>query len=324
MEPDHDSQRDRYQACLLGLAIGDALGWPTEFLSTHDIRHRFGTAGVTDFEAAGGHPPGTFTDDTQMTLALAEGLLEAHADEPKPDLDTIMAAVGRHFVAWHRSPDNNRAPGNTCSAACRNLAAGAPWRQAGIAHSKGCGTAMRAAPVGLYYVHQPDQLIEVGQASAIITHGHPHAVSGAVAVAAAVATALDTPPAEKVLQAVIEATAPTNAPFAELMARVPERLDEPPEQVLAEWQAWVAEEAVAAALYCFLRSPTDYRRTVLTGANADGDSDTIACIAGAISGAYNGTEALPEPWRANVEAADHLVAVAGRLYQQRPTPRQNR
>lgn len=78
--------------------------------------------------------------------------------------------------------------------------------------------------------------------------------------------------------------------------------------------AWVAEEAIACALYCFLRSPKDYATTVLSAANCSGDSDSVACIAGGISGAYNGLAAVPERWRTRVENADLLLRTGAELW----------
>ncbi len=77
--------------------------------------------------------------------------------------------------------------------------------------------------------------------------------------------------------------------------------------------AWVGDEAVADALYCFLRTPGDYRTTVRTAANSNGDSDSIACIAGAFSGAFNGLDAIPEEWQRRVKNAAYLHDLAGRL-----------
>jgi ADP-ribosylglycohydrolase len=74
------------------------------------------------------HPPGTFTDDTQMSLCVAEALIAAgHADR-----DTLMREMAQRFVRWHRSEDNNRAPGETTGIACERLASGFPWREAGV------------------------------------------------------------------------------------------------------------------------------------------------------------------------------------------------
>lgn len=111
---------DRFEGCILGLAIGDALGAPTEFINTMDaIRRTFPPDGVRGFEEWS-HPAGTYTDDTQMSLAVARALVEAG----HRDLDDLMGGMAREFVAWSESPDNDRAPGNTCLAGCERLAAG--------------------------------------------------------------------------------------------------------------------------------------------------------------------------------------------------------
>ena len=302
--------QEKYLGTLFGLAIGDALGFPTEFLRADEIRGQYAPQGVTQFESSGHHPPGTYSDDTQMTLALAQALLRA-GDQ---DLETLMTVVGEEFVGWANSPDNNRAPGATCMTGCRRFAQGVHWRQSGIPNSKGCGSAMRTAPVGLRYPGDLERIVEVGTAASQITHGHPCALAGSVATAYLVSLALErTPPEEKFVR-LCEVTAPISAAFVEKLREVPDVLNcEPYDAFAVLGEGWIAEEAVAGALYCFWRSPDDYRDTVLTGANTNGDSDSIACIAGAISGAYNGISAIPSRWREEVEKADLLEDVARRL-----------
>jgi ADP-ribosylglycohydrolase len=118
-------------------------------------------------------------------------------------------------------------------------------------------------------------------------------------------------------RAVADACCPRSADFAACWARLPALLDAPPEVALSEaglGEGWVAEEAVASALYCVWRTPDDLRQTILTAANTDGDSDSIACIAGGISGARNGVEAIPASWRETVENAARLVEIADALH----------
>jgi ADP-ribosylglycohydrolase len=306
--------RGAYEGCILGLAIGDALGMPTEFISSMGgIRSKFGVEGVTDF-AAGDWPAGHFTDDTQMTLALAEGLLAAG---PDASVDALMEEVAREFIAWNEGPvGGHRAPGRTCRAGCRNLADGADWRDAGVANSKGCGSAMRAAPIGLMWPGDYERIREVGIAQSRATHGHPCALAGSVAVGALVSMALEGGRPEGMLERVIDLTADISDEFVEQMRTVSRALECDSEDA---WtllgEAWIAEEAVAGALYCFLRSPDDYRATVLCGANTVGDSDSLACIAGAISGACNGADAIPTDWRERVERAEKLREIAERLWE---------
>ncbi len=305
--------RDRYHGAVFGLAIGDALGWPTEFLSLSQIHAQYGRDGLADLVPLHGFPVGTYTDDTQMTLALAEGLLQANGG----DLDQQMTAVARRFVAWASSPENNRAPGVTCLQACDRLRRHVNWRESGVDGSKGCGSAMRSAPVGLLYHGEPERLIEIADATGLITHRHPTARAGSVATAVAVSLALDNTAPAKILADVVEVGARFSVEFATRLAQVPDALELPPAVALSAahlGDRFVAEDVLAAALYCFLRTPDDYRATVLCGANTEGDSDSIASIAGAISGAYNGLEAVPPAWRQQIENAAGLADVADRLY----------
>ena len=299
-----------YLGAIFGLAIGDALGFPTEFMNGDEIRAQFGPEGITDFQPSATHPAGTYSDDTQMTLALARALIRAgHSTS-----DVLMATVSEELVAWAFGPDNDSAAGNTCMAGCHRLREGVSWQESGVQDSKGCGSAMRSAPIGLYYHGDTSRIVEVGIAISQITHGHPCALAGSVATAYLVNLALDDLPPEDAFASVVELTAPISQEFVEKLQQVPSVLAAEPEEafgVLGE--GWVAEEAVAAGLYCFWRSPRDYGRTVLTGANATRDSDSIAYIAGAISGAYNGIEAIPVSWRRDIENADELEGIAARI-----------
>ena len=130
--------------------------------------------------------------------------------------------------------------------------------------------------------------------------------------------ALQRRPPEEMYAALVEECAPRSSDFAACLGRLPGLLEAEPAVALSQaglGEAWVAEEAVASALYCFSRSPGDYVRTVLTAVNTDGDSDSIGCIAGSISGAYNGAAAIPAAWRAEVEDAEVLQALARRLWE---------
>ncbi len=308
----------RFQGCMLGLAVGDALGRPTEFLhSMEQIRQEFGPAGVTDLKSDR-HPAGTYTDDTQMSLCVARALIRAGHQT----LDELMEDMAAEFVAWNRSPENDRAPGNTCMAGCANLERGLPWREAGVAESKGCGSAMRTAPIGLFFHEDQTRLIEVARASSLATHGHPTALAAAAGTALLLAWAVNGDEPEDYPRRLAETlmAMPGGGETAALVAKVPGLLDSPPDEVLRKGvlgEAWVADEAVASALYCFCRSPDQYRETVITGANTVGDSDSIACIAGAVSGAYNGLAGIPDEWRQRVEQSEYLHDVGEGLLQAR-------
>lgn len=301
------TQVEQVRALLFGLALGDALGWPVEFQSLDLIKARYGAHGIQEPP-----DPAIYTDDTQMTIALAEGLLDAglSADE-----DAQMAAIGARFVTWLHSPDNNRAPGNTCKAGVANFEGGVDWRESGLAHSKGCGAAMRVAPIGYFYQHDPERLRQMAIASSVITHRHPTGVAAAVAAAYAVKLALD------------------GVPVSEYMARIGAFVDGMSDELdaalsrvghAAAWgdeeaalahigEGWVGEEAIALALYCVIRYPDDYVACVRRGANLSGDSDSVASIAGGISAARLGINAIPTTWHARCENRDYLEDLAARM-----------
>src|SRR5687768_10082929 len=121
----HATREGRVAGCLFGLALGDALGAPTEFLSVAEILSRWPPAGPA--EPAG--RPAMVTDDTQMALAVGEALARAIAGR---DLSpgTLEPLIRSAFVEWLNSPDNNRAPGMTCLRACEALEAGKHWLEA--------------------------------------------------------------------------------------------------------------------------------------------------------------------------------------------------
>lgn len=314
--------RSRIKGSLVGLAVGDALGYPAEFRTRRQLQQELGPEGITGFirlkdsrfsrpfMTGPDHPPGTFTDDTQMSLCVAEALLAAG----RGDRDTLMRELARRFVQWHRSEDNNRAPGETTGIACARLASGTPWREAGVPHSKGCGANMRVAPIGLYY-EDLDTVAEVARDSSRLTHGHPAALEGSAAAALLVALALQGASPARMHAEVMRRCGGRSPDFDTCFSRVPALVELPPEQVLIErergphalGEGWVAEEAVACALYCFWRHPDDYRAAVLEAVNTDGDSDSLATITGSLCGARGGLEGIPPEWVEGVEQSARLL-----------------
>jgi ADP-ribosylglycohydrolase len=291
---------------IYGLALGDALGAPVEFWELKGIRERYGPSGIQELPT-----PALFTDDTQMTLAVAEALVKAG----RQDLSAIMEAISQEFVAWLHSPENDRSPGGSCLYGARQLEAGVPWWKSGKPNTKGCGAAMRVAPIGFLYQHDLPKLRQVAAASALATHHHPIAQIGAVAAAFLVKLALDRLPPEEMLPALELETHGQVKEFDQALDRLEEALEmTSPDAALAHiGEGWVVEEAVMMALYCFSQSPDDFLATIRRGANTQGDSDTIACIAGGISGAYLGLGALPPNWVQRLEKFSYLEDVARRL-----------
>jgi len=297
---------NRSKGIVYGLAIGDALGRLTEFISLHEIKSSFGQDGITDLPE-----PALFTDDTQMSVAIAEALVRA-GDK---DLEAIMQAVKDEFVKWLHSPENTRAPGRTCLTGAANLENGIHWSKSGVADSKGCGSAMRSAPIGYLYQNNPEKLTEVARASGICTHGHPAADAACIGAAYLVKLALDGVPPENMTSKLLSFTEGISGEWNESILKVEQCLDWEDEEKALSFlgEGWVGEEAVALALYCFLKYPDSYEKVVIRGANTNGDSDSIACIGGSISGAYLGVEAIPVDWINKIESTQYLGDLAARL-----------
>jgi ADP-ribosylglycohydrolase len=328
------SLEDRFQGCLLGLAIGDALGYPTEFLTLQEIRKRYGPSGIEDLPGS----PALHSDDTQMSMAVCLALIKAGHSS----VENLMEVLGQEFLRWLRSPENDRSPGNTSIKGCQALESGVPWNQSGLLESKGCGANMRVAPIGLYYGNNLPKLRLVARSSALVTHAHPTALVAAEITALCVAWAAQGVAPGDYLNRIRDLRSSSmnawdsalgdpwmRARFAsvndylaegwmELWAaldRVPQAVSQRSEDVCELCGGgWIAEEALACALACVLKSPEDYGATIRRGANSSGDSDSIASIAGGISGALLGVKAIRKEWRKRIENRQSLIDLSKQLY----------
>jgi ADP-ribosylglycohydrolase len=322
------------KASLFGLAFGDALGKPTEFRSYDDIVATFGPRGPRDL------PPGALvTDDTQMGLAVANAL--ELATRPLT-ADALEPHLNRLFVEWARSPENNRAPGNTCLAACGDLATGKPWWEATVAGSKGCGANMRVTPMGLVPGLTEDERAGSAQLQAALTHGHPTGLAAAELTALAVRWLLDGLPVAKLPAALRERCSTQRTVYRgdwlgdqlwrRSSAGSPERFiatgwDECAEALAdledkVRWigpdadpctaggAGWIAEEALATAVYCVLLFPDSPVDAIARGAASSGDSDSIACLAGSFAGAVHGEAGWPADWYERIEYRGELARIA--------------
>jgi ADP-ribosylglycohydrolase len=306
-----DSDLDSARAVIYGLALGDALGWPVEFFARSHIRAKYGRAGITVPP-----DPALYTDDTQMSTAMAEALVESG----EKDIDTFMTSLANKFVAWKNDPITaTRAPGTTCIRGVNALELGAPWNEAGVKDSKGCGACMRVAPIGYFYQHDVSSLSNIARSQAWLTHRHPTSDAASVGAAYLVKLALDGAEPQVFPDRLLSFVGGQSDEFEEAIKRVIEVRDWPDAEAALDHigrtrgGGWIAEEAVAMALYCVLKHPDNYTAAVILGANIDGDSDTVACITGGILGARLGLAALPQNWLTRLENRDYLGHLADRL-----------
>ncbi|MCP4870556.1 MAG: ADP-ribosylglycohydrolase family protein [Proteobacteria bacterium] len=309
-----DRRSARILGAVLGGAVGDAMGHPTEFLSRDSILSTYGPQGVTGYELyweEGGRRFAPYTDDTQMAEEVLRGLLEGR--DRGLELEDTMMALGRRFVAWMHVPrGGHRAPGNACLAGCRALAAGTPWREAGAADAGGCGSVMRAYPFGLVFAADPARAERWAVEHSALTHRDPIALAACAAMAVGTRSALLGEGPEAVARAMIDAAGRYDRGTAGMMGRAQAEAvgGVGPEVTLERLRGWAAHEAIAATLYLFLRNPDDVGAAILEGANAGGDSDSLASMAGSLVGARAGLDALPAAWAADVERSAELQKLA--------------
>lgn len=297
---------DGVRGSLFGCAVGDALGYPIEF-SNIDPREPI----VKDL-LPGPKGISLFSDDTQMTIAAAEGLLESR------DRLTIMGSapnVAERFIAWSKSPENNRAPGNACMFGCAQLAQGTTWFKAGKQNGGGCGAAMRSAPYGWLFHDDWYRAATWAGEHALMTHRSSMAQASAAAVAAGVSAALMGMSVMRIASMMHIAADMYDAETGEMLEHAihDAKKGVAPNEVLGRWRGWAGHEAVAASLYCFLRHPADLEKAVLEAVNSPGDSDSLGAITGALSGAFNGINAVPQRWIDVIEKRDELAVIATRF-----------
>jgi ADP-ribosylglycohydrolase len=300
------SEHERAQAIFYGLALGDALGWPIEFLPMHKVHIIYGDQGIQEPPN-----PAQYTDDTQTSIAIAEALIEAG----EADIDTLMKVVTRRLIDWSNSADNTRAPGHTVTEAVRTLEAGVSWRESGTSHSKGNGSTIRVAAVGFLYQHDPDRLREVAHATGIATHAHPADDAAAIAAAYLIKLALDGVPPGGYIRHTLAFTDGISTDFHDALLRVGHVVEWTDEFAAINHigSGWIGEEAVAMAVYCAVRHADDFAGAVRRAVNIPGDSDSVGCIAGGLVAARLGLDFLPREWIERLEQLDQLTDLANRL-----------
>lgn len=333
--------QSKIEGCLFGMALGDALGAKTEFLRYENIIEKYGKNGIQELE----DNPALVTDDTQMAIAVAQALVEA----PRPyTYLTLEPILQKHFIAWYQSPENNRAPGMTCLTSIERMMAGEKtdlsWHSTTNMNSKGCGANMRVQAVGLL----PDDEVTragIAQLQSALTHAHPTALTAADMTAwvihdlahnGNIATLVDRCITYAQSQSHIyhmdwlgrlhERNNVANSPhdyikrgwdeLTDSLYKVQSAIATPnyhADPCLATGEGWIAEEAFATALYCFLLYPDNPIQVIRRGANSSGDSDSIACIAGAFAGAYHGIDGWQSDWINHIEYREELQLLADKL-----------
>jgi len=299
---------DQFQGCLIGQCLGDAVGFPVEGYPplicqryTKQILERGQVGEWTHYP----YVFGQYSDDSQLSRELMLSFLHCQRFDPEDYAHRIASMFKNKKIIGY---------GKATAAAANQLIQGIPWTHSGVlAPSAGNGSAMRAAPIGLFFFDDPDMLLTVAYDQSRITHQDARCSAGAVTIAGAVALLLQTEELSEniFLKQLSEWAKQYDETFAQFILNMNHWLTIPiPDATMAISQAGADPEfengwqgispfvisSVLWSLYAFLKSPQDYWQTINTAIAVGGDVDTTAAMAGALSGAYLGIQAIPEKY----------------------------
>ncbi len=330
---------DRFVGCLLGLACGDALGAPVEEWSHDTIKSSLGF--IRDYQTTilG---RGIITDDTQLTILLAESIIENEHFDPSH----FAYLIGEWQRRIDEGQESGRGAGQTISLAARRLYKGTYWKRSGE-FSAGNSAAVRIAPLALFHCKRPQEVLLRDCAdSSVPTHLDPLAIAGAQVHAIAISQLLvadyeNFKPLE-FTKALATAARELNGQVADVIDDLIPRLEgqnvediafvvpggakeithfdrsvfleEDIKEVVKMGTGKFILQSLPAALYCFLVHPYDVESALLCAVNAGGDADTIAAMTGSLAGAFNGAQAIPARWLVELEKKDLLIDLSNMLY----------
>ncbi len=299
--------KDQFSGCLIGQCLGDALGFAVEGFSPKACERYVEDILKTGKAGEFGHWPfpfGQYSDDSQLARELMQSYVACRKFDPEDYAERIkMIFIEKRIVAF----------GYSTKEAAKRLCQGISWEESGAPPpSAGNGSAMRAAPIGLFFFDNPQMLIQAAQAQGRITHKDPRCSAGAVAISGAVALLLQgkliNP--QSFISSLADWVVTIEPDFATELFKLKKWILIPPEEAVSfisragldadyidedGWQGIspFVISSVLWSLYSFLRTPDDYWETICTAIAVGGDVDTTAAMAGAISGAYLGIGAVP-------------------------------
>jgi ADP-ribosyl-[dinitrogen reductase] hydrolase len=299
---------DKYRGCLIGQAVGDALGFTSENLSRDRIRQKFGR--ITDYHV---RPRGAFyTDDTQLAIILAETLVEAG----EFSLELFRRKLARWYIVIPRLSGRS-----TKNAALKCLLG---FSQTGY-DVPGSSGAMRIAPLGLLYAADHAKLREATISCCQVTHTNKSAIAGALVTAFSVAYALTAQAfdLEQYLQLIAQEAASFDEVLASRIRSLPELLTVSEDDAVAELlkhsiiTGSPIGDIMAVAIFAFIKYTDNFEQSIQFCVNAGWDTDTMAAINGAMAGAWNGLAGIPQRYVDHLEngykGRDYILDLGDRL-----------
>ncbi len=303
--------KDYFQGALMGCFVGDALGMPVEGQSADNIKSTYGRLDQMQHARMG---RGTYTDDTQMMIGVAESLI------------ANKGFNGQHMAqTFWENFDIKRGYGTGTVKAMMRINKGVNWKNAGEeifpGGSFGNGAAMRVAPICLLYHQNPNQLRKRAEESAHITHQHPLGKEGAVLQAYAVSLALRQKQVEPFSFLESLQTFTGQKDYQNQLKKVGKLLQQevtPPDVAEALGNSSKSVESVPTAIFTFLQFTDQLEEAIVHAIHIGGDTDTIGAMAGAIAGAYKGYSYFPQKWTKPLEngekGKEYILQTGEKLY----------
>jgi ADP-ribosyl-[dinitrogen reductase] hydrolase len=292
----------REPATLVGKGVGDALGmaFETQPEASEELTSWTGKFLPSEYH---GLRAGQWTDDTMMAKVLAESIVSCGGYFPRD--------VADRYLAWYRSGDK-RGMGKTTEEALERLLQGRGWTESGVEGAEGNGTAMRSAPLGLYFQEDLETVREFAQMDARITHRSREAEEGSVAVAVAVALLASQRTRREDLVGEV-AKELRDCKVRDGLLWLAEQGEKTTPDVIREIGTKAhAVQTVPAAFAAFVLTES-FVDCVETAIRAGGDTDTTAAIAGALAGTHYGLSGIPKYYRENLESFTHLRRLEKKL-----------
>lgn len=345
--------QNRIRGSLTGGAAGDALGYAVEFMGENELFGKYGKGGIRAYSLDSVSKKALISDDTQMTLFAAEAIIKWLSAQAKGGADDSLRSYAlQSHLDWLDTQESTferpgkqffphglmaerrmfacRAPGITCLSALHKRRNQKQTADSFIAdkinNSKGCGGVMRVAPVGMLKYGEIRQIDNEGAEFAAITHSHSLGYMPAALLTHIIHSILYSD-AGNTLQDIVEDALDAVAGLFRDDAHIGELVEiirlaielsdndaRDLDNIHRLGEGWVAEEALAIAIYCCLRYPYDFSQCIITAVNHKGDSDSTGAIAGNIIGAYLGYDEIEEKWKEDLELSDVILGVADHLY----------
>lgn len=341
-------KNNKIRGSLIGGAVGDALGYPVEFLQDYQIFERYGCGGIEGYALKGG--VAQISDDTQMTMFTAEGIITYMAQDAQ-NSNELWECVAGAYQDWLFTQESGfkpdvdygdrllnitelyscRAPGITCLSALKKRRDGYKKRplEEAVNDSKGCGGIMRIAPLGLWLGACDEaslyRLQKTAAELSAITHGHPLGYASSAVLAHIINRLVYGTDKKGLKEYIAEALDVADEVFAgkphisqmknsvyKAMELAENNMDDL-ENIRLLGEGWVAEETLAIAIYCSVKYQDDFSKGVIAAVNHSGDSDSTGAVTGNILGALLGYECIDEKWTEKLELKEIIIKLADRL-----------